>query len=253
MTYRPKLIVTYTLTGGPVATSTATPTGTPRPTPTATRPAGPTSTAIPMPSATLTPSPGPPGSEVTVVLQQGTNGYAGCDHTWMYRYEPDATHCEDGTLRAGYKQDNAALLRFDLSPIPDTAVLTQAELHLYAKGWGGTDVTLEAYRVLREFEACGANWNRAAPGRPWAGPGCSDPATDRGATPEATVTSTGIRRWLAFDVTRLAQEWLSGDLYNSGVLLRGAPAWSTGILYLVSARDELTSYRPKLVVNYRVP
>ena len=251
--YRPKLVVTYRLSGGPVATSTATPTETPRPTPTATRPAAPTSTAIPTPTATPTLPSGPPGSEVTVVLQQGTNGYAGSENTWMYRYAPEATHCEDGTLSVGYKQNYAALLRFDLSWIPDNAVLTHAELHLYAKGWGGEEVTLEAYRVLREFEACGANWNQAAPGRPWAAPGCSDPATDRGATPEATVTATGIHRWHAFDLTGLAQDWLSGSLHNNGVLLRGSSSWSTGIFYLVSARDGLTSYRPKLVINYRTP
>jgi hypothetical protein len=52
------------------------------------------------------------------------------------------------------------------------------------------------------------------------------------------------------DLTRLAQDWLSSNLANNGVLLRGADALSTKNFYFASAQSTTVSLRPKLVITY---
>jgi len=75
-------------------------------------------------------SPSPPssGTETTLTSQQGKNGYAGCEDTYIYQYAPTTNYCGHNLQRVGYKQQCAALLYFDLAPLPAHATATQATL-----------------------------------------------------------------------------------------------------------------------------
>jgi hypothetical protein len=188
--------------------------------------------------------------EDTVTLQQGASGYTGAEDTYIYRYEPDTIRCGENALRVGYKQHYAALLGFDLSSIPANSVVAEATLEVYAKGWGGSDMTVDAYRILRDVSMCQATWNQAASGNAWGVAGCNDTVTDRAAAPESSVSTSGINKWYSFDVTVLVQQWVNGSVANNGVLLRGASAVSTGEFYWISAEDALVNQRPKLVITY---
>jgi len=259
--FRPKLVITYRVAGGPSATETATPTASH--TPTRTSSATPTSTATPTLTGaatatltrtpTLTPSPSPtvPGGERTITLQQGLDGYTGGEDTHIYQYASDKNYCQQNALEVGDKQRYAALLRFDLSSIPADAIVSEASLQLYAKGWGGSNMTLDAHRILRDVNICQVTWNQARNGDNWGVPGGNDTLTDRSAGAESSVTTYGIRKWYHFDLTDLVQDWVNGSLANNGVLLRGASSWSSGKFYFVSAQDEDIRLRPKLVVTYR--
>ncbi|MGQ9493171.1 MAG: DNRLRE domain-containing protein [Anaerolineae bacterium] len=198
---------------------------------------------------TPTPTPIPPGTEITVTLQQVSDGYYGGEDTHIYIYTPDDNYCLDPVLRIGYKQQYAALLRFDLAPIPAGATVTRAVLQLYAAGWNGTDIAINAYAITRSVVFCQATWNQARLGNPWGRPGANDTTSDRRASAESTLTTSGIRKWYSFDLTRLVQEWVNGSLTNNGVLLQAT--YSTGSLYFSSAQDGNVPLHPKLVVTYR--
>jgi hypothetical protein len=177
-------------------------------------------------------------------------GYAGSADTYIYQYEPDTNRCGDNTLRVGYKQRYAAPLRFDVSTIPSGSTVTEANLEVYAKGWGGSDMTVDAFRILRDVSMCQATWNQAATGNAWGVAGCNDTVTDRAVAPESSVHTTGINKWYSFDLTALVQEWVNGSLANNGVLLRGASAWLSEEFYWISAEDALIYLRPKLGITY---
>ena len=247
---RPKLEICYH-TGTP---GTATPTGVTTPTSTPTRTSTPTATATVVPGSTATRTPTQtatmPAAETTVTLQQGNNGYAGAADTYLYQYAASSNYCAQDALKVGYKQQNAALLRFDLGGIPGGCTVTQASLQLYATGWGGSNVTLGVYRVLRGTDLCQATWNQAASGNPWALPGCNDTSSDRSATAEATVTTNGIGKWYAFSLTGLVQDWVNGSASNYGLLLRQT-ASTTGSFNLTSAESGAPQLRPRLIVTYR--
>jgi hypothetical protein len=247
----PKLVITYRTGDNPAPTQT--PTNTPLPT------AGPTQTALPTATPTGTPTHTPMSSptptsastETTITLQQGTNGYFGCDDAYIYQYAPDSNHCRQNAFQVGDKQRNAALLRFDLSPIPANAIVTQATLHLYAKGWGGLNMAIDAYRIFRDVSLCQTTWNQAQSGNPWGQPGCNDTSTDRAPTPESSTTTSGIQKWCGFDLTTIVQDWVNGSAKNNGLLLRGASLWSSRKFYFASAQDGTIASRPKLIVTYR--
>ncbi len=286
---RPRLVIRYRTGGVPVATATPTPTATttstrtltPTPTPTVTpsatpsstappsgtttptatptrtgtptRTATPTATGLPTPTPTVTSTPVLPGAEVTVTLQQGSEGYSGSQDTYIYRYDADANFSRQDVWRVGYKQHYSGLLRFELPSLPAGVQIRQALLHVFAYGWDGVDLILEVYRVLQDVEVDEATWNQAAAGNPWFEPGCNDPVIDRPVRPEDVFTTQGVDHWYMVDLTSLVQDWVSGAQANNGVLVRPLSQLSTSMFRFASAEYADASLRPKLKIIYKVP
>jgi len=244
---QPKLIISYRRSGLPVATptATATPTGTPAGT-TATPTSTPTPT--PTPSATPTATSAAAPAQTTVTLQQGKDGYSGSDDTYLNQYGAATNYCTQELWKVGYKQQYAAVLRFDLSPIPSNATITQAALQVYATGWGGTDITIGAYAISPTVAICQATWSDSRSGSPWGQLGANDPLRDVRPAAESAVTTSGVRQWYSFDLSSLVQDWIRGQP-NNGVLLRAAYSYSA--FYFASAQTGTVSDRPRLVVTYR--
>ncbi len=231
----------------PAPTATPTFTSTPSTTATPTQSATPTflATLTETPTAVATPTP----EQVTLTLQEGLNGYFGADDTYIYAYAPTANYCSHGQLQVGYKQQNAVLLGFDLTPIPAGSGIDSACLQLYVTGWSGSDVTIAAHALLRDVDWCAASWQECSHGCTWGLPGAADVIGDRRACVEGSVTTRGIRRWYALDLTALVREWSSGALANRGVLLRSGS--SPALAYLASAENDEPKLRPKLEITYR--
>lgn len=264
---RPKLVVTYrnTTEQTPVATATlpvATPTRTPTATPTSTATAVgeptavPTATATqPLPTATATqPIPTPTATpawstQITVTLQQGSNGYTGGGDTYLNMSLADGNYCSVDMFRIGYKQQCAGIVRFDLSSIPTGATVTRARLQLYARAWSGADITVGAYYITRTVTLCQATWNQAQTGNAWSQSGANDPVSDRRPGAESTVTTAGVSQWYSWDLTAVAQGWVNGSLANNGVLLRAA--YSLNAVYFASAEQATSALRPKLIITYQ--
>jgi hypothetical protein len=243
---RPQLVIDYTAPQVPI---TPTP-GTPTPTRTATSTRTGTPTEVLTPSATPSPTPSPIWKETTITLQQGRYGYTGSEDTYIHQYAPSSNYCKQDQFRVGYDQTFFGLVRFDLTSIPTSAIVTQATLQLYATGWGGADITVHAHCIKRDVNLCQATWSQAQDGDPWGRPGCNDTTTDRCADAESIVTSSGIRRWYDFDLTALVHAWVGGSMTNNGLLLR-APG-STSSLWFSSVQNPDVNLRPRLVITYRL-
>ena len=255
--FRPKLVVTYRYAG---TSGTATPTAVPSATPTATTPAGPTATATTVPPSTPTNTPTitltptatstPGGADVVVTLQQGLAGYSGALDTFIDQYNASTDYSGVDSLKVGYKLTTAAALVFDLSGIPPSAAVSDATLQVYAKGWGGTNISIGMHAILRGVVVGQATWSQAASGNAWNVAGCNCTTTDRRAAAESTVTTGGINKWYSFDVTALVQDWVNGTVANNGVLLRQQVSAAYSFLF-ASAHDANAANRPKLTVTYR--
>lgn len=200
------------------------------------------------PTPTPTRSPLPPGTRVTVTLEYGLDGYYDAEDTYIYKYAPDSNYCTDNPLSIGYLQQYAALLRFDVSAIPLDAVVVQAMLQVYAEAWGeATNVSIGAYYITRTVDLCQATWNQARSGNAWASPGANSAESDRRASAESSVTTSGIGKWYEFDLSAVTQGWIDGSLANNGVLLRAAD--STARIFF--STRESGAHRPKLVIIYQ--
>ena len=188
------------------------------------------------------------GTIQTIVLRRGENGYTGCEDTYIAQYPPEANYCGVETLKVGYWQQFAGLIRFDLGSIPAHAVVTEAKLQLYATTWSGRDITIGAYYVVRDVNMCEATWTQAQADNAWELPGANDTLTDRRPVPESTVTTRGIRQWYELDLTEIVQGWVNRSLQNDGVLLlaeRSLAAFS-----FASSNNYPIHERPGLLISY---
>jgi hypothetical protein len=234
----PMLVIAYEGSGGSIPTSTPTRTRTPVPVLTPTRTA--TSSA-------------PPSPATTVSFQQGLNGYTGAEDTSIFKYDPGVNYSDATTLRVGLKQQWAMLLRFDLSSIPSNAIVTRATLEIYSIGWGGTNVGMKAYAVLRSTALSQATWNEARSDSSWTVAGCEGVGTDRREDAEGGSMTSGFYEWSVFPVTSAVQDWVSGSLANNGFLVRSPWLKYADSFTFASSEYSYAPSRPRLVVTYYIP
>ncbi|HOU23466.1 MAG TPA: DNRLRE domain-containing protein [Anaerolineae bacterium] len=251
-TATPAVTATATRTGLPTNTAVSSPT----PTRSSTSAAPPVPTSTPTrtmtPGPTLTPSPTATRSEVVLTLQQGVDDYSGCEDTFFYLYAPTSNYCRHAQLKVGERQRYASLVKFDVSSIPDYAIVTKAVLQVFAIGWSGASFTMDAYQVGPGVNVCQANWNEARAGVSWSGAGCTG-ATDRVGSALGSMTTLGLFQWHSYDVTSAVISWRAGTQPNNGIVLQGGYPPSLESLYFASADHGTVGYRPKLVITYRLP
>jgi hypothetical protein len=189
-------------------------------------------------------------AENWLVLQQGVQGYTGSADTYLSQNEPTTSYCSGTLFKVGYKQQNAALVRFALPALPDGVGISRATLQVYAYGWSGQDMSLGAYVVTRTVDVCQATWDQAGAGNPWGTWGGNDTGSDRRPDPESTLTTMGNHTWYDLDLTAAVRGWNQGTLANNGVLLRGMTMAEISF-YFASAEFEPAEYRPRLVIRWQ--
>lgn len=165
----------------------------------------------------------------TVTLNQGIDSY-------LYAYAQD-NYCQNPDLKVGEKQKKVALFKFDLSSIPIATIVKNASLQIYVKGWSGNNLTINAYKILKNWVCPGVNWGN------FIGPNDRDP------TVFARVTTQGILKWYEFKITSLIQEWINNPASNKGVLLTGSD--SLNINSVIISSFEASANKPKLVISYQ--
>ncbi|MBM4429096.1 MAG: DNRLRE domain-containing protein [Chloroflexi bacterium] len=188
------------------------------------------------------------GTIQTITFRRGVDGYTGSEDTYITQYPGSQNYCGHEELRLGNQQQWAVLLQFDVSSLPLHTVVTESKLQLYAMGWGGSNTTISAYRLLRPVNLCEANWTQAAIDNPWGLPGANDTASDRSPVPDSTLVTSGINKWYEFDLTETVQSWVNGTIPNNGILLLGS--YSSATFRFHSSQYYVRAYRPGLVVTY---
>ena len=202
----------------------------------------------------------------TIRLQQGVDGYSGCQDTYLDRNEPttpmgglgylwqDAadTYCSGSGFSA------RAIIRFDLSIIPATAHLLSASLYLYGdshRSYHGSAAPTDCFftPITRPWSELEATWQQAAPGEPW-----NRTAGDPDDAPECffdePVQVTDIGVWARADVTRFVQSWVDGSLPNYGMV---GVTWGQGqderAHRFRSSQWPDPAFRPYLEITYEDP
>ena len=161
---------------------------------------------------TLTPI--PDAQRTTVNLQQRLNGYSGNKDSQITLYKETVSSSET-TLKVGYKQQNAALIYFDLSALPANIKVESAKYSVYAAGWSGNPNPLEIINVLgvyplkRQWIDTQATYYKPLNGSSWGLPGCNDTLLDREAYPKSFNLITAIGKWYDFDLTPVSYTHLT--------------------------------------------
>ncbi|HUT14786.1 MAG TPA: DNRLRE domain-containing protein [Anaerolineae bacterium] len=191
------------------------------------------------------------GGEYEVELYEGGDG--GCEDTHIDKYNPGVGHPSDGQLQMGSKQRHAAIIKFDVSPIPPDADIEWAKLELFSVAWSGPTASLSVgvYHISRTNVISEVTWNEASDGHPWGMAGCEDATSDRRLWPEDTRLVNGILQWSDWDVSGVVREWVNDGLANSGLLIRAEKSWDNDSFRFDSSESAAADRRPRLVVRYQ--
>lgn len=144
-------------------------------------------------------------------------------------------------------------LRFDLSSIPLAAndQVQSATLTLIASTYWGANASkpMEVYRVLAPWTETGVSWLNRDATHAWTLPGGDFVGT--GGQPYAVSTASATNgQPVAWDVTKLVQEWMTNAANNYGLLLKSYD----GNYLTFSQRESATpAVRPKLTVVTSLP
>ena len=141
----------------------------------------------------------------------------------------------------GTGANRRALIKFDLSALPATAVVSSATMKLYAPLPLPTG-PVSAYRVKRNWDEK-STWNT-----PWATAGCENTTSDRSATPIASTTvATG---WNTFNLNKVEFELMRSANYGMVLVRTGEGGYADTID--INGRDA-ASNTPILTILYTMP
>ena len=220
------------------ATPTPTPPpGTPIPTPTI----GPTPTPTATPSPTPTPTPTPKGQKLVELTPVAD--------TFISEWNPDTNYGVQTSLRVRSGDIEQALMRFDLSSLPQNLLLDDAQLQLTVVNRSNSNpLTIQVYRLLRDWVEGEATHNLARRGVAWEMPGAKG-VGDRDSvligSQQLPASGTTLIR-----VKSVVADWLNQPESNHGFILGGASDGS--VYYALGSREGHPNDRPKLLVRYRV-
>ena len=230
------------------ATSTKTPTQTLTDTPTATPSNTATATSTPLNTAT-------PAGQV-LVLQPGAS--EGVD-TYISSANKNSNYGTDTVMGIG--EDNSAtrvtrsLIKFDLTQIPNEAVITSVSLSLWiSDDLSSNDRNIRVYRLKVPFDESEATWRNAAQGVRWQTDGASGfddrETADIGSIQILANEAINSEKQIELDPTKI-QELVNGSFANNGFILV-ADTEDNDLFNYYTSDTTITSQRPKLVVEYTV-
>jgi len=244
--------ITDTPANSPTATATEDPieTWTPAPSPTV--------TDVPDETATFTPSPPAatptrvPGS-IDITIYEGGDG--GCEDTHILGYSPYENtnlHTKSFLSISEVSYPARALLRFDISDIPEGSTINYAFLKLKTNDYEPYNYSewVGNYRADVEWEADQATWHIWRTGDSWTEPG-GRAGTDFSSAHEDTELVTDTETWYSWCATNMVQDWMTGDI-NGGVVIKQYDGFFKWFRFHSSNATDPAN-RPRLEVNYSVP
>lgn len=211
-------------------------------------------------------------AQTTVVLQDGLNGYSGTKDNSIFADRPNNSNGTHNFIFSGVTVSSLrrALVRFDLSPIPENAVVTAVELRLLMERSGRETGEADLYTLHRVLQAWGegssdsgepgGNGAAAAPGEAtWraAAFGESTWITEGGdfiAEPSFTsVVDAENNTFAVFtSATMVAdvQTWLNDPASNHGWILNGDDNPNRSARRFASREYAIQEQRPALHITY---
>lgn len=157
--------------------------------------------------------------------------------TYVTSQDPDGTFGQETELRVAWWEgsyQSRSYLRFDLSSIPTNANLESATLELYMNYSELEPLSTVIAPAAESWQEDELTWN-----------------TRPGGLSVYSAGSHGrAEGWKTWDVTALAQDWISGTLANDGLIVR-AEVPSTGAGF--AAEEGSDDRWPRLCVTYSAP
>ncbi len=169
------------------------------------------------------------GEDAEIWDQAPDNNYGNAAETWVSSASSDTTR---------------TLLRFNMEAIPVGARIMGATLSLYRQSGSGANQPVSAHRITNSWSESSVTWNRRRSGTNWNTVGGDFEIAAIATTP---VGPTNQR--YEWNITPLAQGWVSARYPNYGVVLVAAIAGMPGERFYTSDHAD-SSLHPRLSITY---
>ncbi len=181
-----------------------------------------------------------------VVIQPGP--VEGMD-TWVNNDKKNTNYAQQTYLlvasNATYFNIRRSLLDFNLSGIPENAVIVSAYLSMYqwnTKSYMPEEFNVSAHQITTPWDYIAVTWN-------------NQPHYAKAAESTQPITP-GTTKWVSWDIKNLAQGWVDGSIQKYGLLLKKVDelehAWSW-VYFNSSNYTDNPGARPRLDIIYYVP
>jgi hypothetical protein len=188
---------------------------------------------------------------ITVVLQDGVNGYVGTSDVYLSRYHLNGNFGLSSTML----QEGAyvGLVRFAIfasegGPVPDDATIASATLGIY-KVTNAYDGTFTARRLLVPWSETAATWSVRQSGVAWGASGGNASGVDYHPTADGTATIGWTAGWLSIDVTAGVQAFRATPGTNFGWRVDMATG-NSNLKQFATRENSNAAQRPKLTITY---
>jgi RHS repeat-associated protein len=183
----------------------------------------------------------------TVTLQPASTDCwmsSGTDHATSY-CGATSDFIRAGWTTAGLKR--RGLVSFDLTTIPTTATISDANLALYLDSSQTTNVAAADYKVYRPGHTWtgSASWDKYDGTTAWAVLG-GDPGSIVYDTTNLNGSTSGYKHW---HPTTLIQSYVDGSLVDKGMLLKQTESVNS-VLFFYSSDDSDSTKWPELTIDY---
>ncbi len=178
----------------------------------------------------------------------GVDGYVDANNT-------TSNHGAGSTLRIDQVTGNTlGLLRFDVSFLPPGTRIDKAQLELYVDANASTDAQAQVavHRALTAWSEGTGDGAASGDGATYAtadGVTAWSWATNHDSTPTAQAAIGSATGWQTWDITGLAAGWVSRNVANHGMVLKGNGFVNR--LDFASSDSTTAANRPRLVIDYR--
>ncbi len=216
-----------------------------------------------MPDAT--PPPDAPPPDAAVPFPDAGNGdlivtLAVEADSWIDSENPTQNHGTDPALRADNNALRHAMIRFDLSGLPDDAIVQAAQVELHTTVSGGLPAgSVQLFRVLQGWtEGAGngtddaVNWTNRSTSAAWTNVGVGPPSSRDTVVVGEVAPATDNTLYIVPLAAAVVQAWALASTSNHGVIFVVAPSASGNGVYFVSS-EGVVAKRPQLRVVYRLP
>ena len=181
-------------------------------------------------------------SEETITLQPG--GIDGKD-AYVYDNSPTINFGNGWDLLIGTivgPKIYRGYIQFDLSSVPQTAVILDADLGLYYDwSWPAVSFSIGLHKVTENWGEDTITWD-------------SQPASSSVAEEIISIPASGTNDFRYWDIDDLVEGWLEGTISNYGMVLRDTDESTVeGRKHFSSSDHWDVSKRPKLEIDYYLP
>lgn len=124
-------------------------------------------------------------------------------------------------IRQTVDEHHWALVRHDLSSLPLGGMVSSATLRLWGTLNNNTLPNAFIQAVLKDWAEAQVTWNDRLTATAWSTAGLGE-GTDCTSTKywEGDIVIGAVDEWIEFDITSLVSEWLSGSLFNYGLVIK---------------------------------